>query len=145
VAALPERGDAPSRDSIARGLIALVALLLVVWFVILARDQSIGTSTSHQLVTAGGLSPSEWRAAERDFARTHLLDPSTDWSLVQAQYQLLYDRPAAMRGAEAILRREPDNLAAWWVLLKAAKGLDTARYERAVSAIRRLNPNPEAN
>jgi hypothetical protein len=142
VAALPETGPAPSRELVARAAIALVALLLAAWFVVLARNHWIGTTTADRIVNAGGMSTADWRAAERDFGRAHLLDPSSDWSIVEAQYQLLYDKHAASLGAERILRHEPDNLAAWWVLLRATQGRDDARYKRAAAAVRRLNPMP---
>ena len=36
--------------------------------------------------------------------------------------------------ADDVLRREPDNLAAWWVVLRAARDVDPARWREAAAA-----------
>jgi hypothetical protein len=120
----------------------LLALALVVWFVALARDHFIASDASNRIVSHPSMDAADWRAAMRDFERAHLLDPSTDWSLIQAQYELLRDPRAALRRAENVLRREPDNLSAWFVVFRSARDIDPARYRAAVAAIRRLNPTP---
>jgi hypothetical protein len=142
VGALPERDAASSRTAVARGLIALLAILLIAWFGVLARNHAIATDASTRIVSDPGMSAAEWRVAMDDFRRAHLLDPSSDWSLIQAQYELLRDKAAALRRAEGVLRSEPDNLSAWWVVLRAARGVDAGRYREAVGAIHRLNPEP---
>ena len=142
VSALSERVAAPSRIIVARVLIAVVAILLIVWFGTLARDHAIGTDASTSIVSDPGMSAAEWRAVMDDFNRTHLLDPSSDWSLIQAQYELLRDKGAALRRAEGVLHREPENLSAWWVVVRATRGVDALRYREAVAAIHRLNPLP---
>jgi hypothetical protein len=142
VAALSERDPAPSRTVVARALIALVAILLIAWFVALVRDHAIGTDASTRIVSNSGMSAAEWRDAMHDFERAHLLDPSSDWSLIQAQYELLRDKDAALRRAEGVLRREPENLSAWWVVLRATQGVDEQRNREAAAAIHRLNPLP---
>jgi hypothetical protein len=43
-----------------------------------------------------------------------------------------------------VLRSEPDNLAAWWVVLRAARELDSPRWRGAAAQIERLNPTPVA-
>jgi hypothetical protein len=142
VGALSQRGSAPSRTDVARVLIGLVAILLIAWFVVLARDHAIGTDASTRIVSDPGMSDAQWRGVMDDFKRTHALDPSSDWSLIQAQYELLRDEGAALRRAEGVLRREPDNLSAWWVVLRATRGVDEQRHRQAVAAIHRLNPLP---
>jgi len=142
VGALSERGSAPSRPALARALIAVVAILLIAWFVVLARNHAIGTDASTRIVSDPGMSAGEWRHVMDDFKRAHLLDPSSDWSLIQAQYELLRDNDAALRRAEGVLRREPENLSAWWVVLRATRGVDERRYREAAAAIHRLNPLP---
>jgi hypothetical protein len=142
VAALPERDAGSSRVLLARVLIALVAILLIAWFVALARNHAIATSASDRIVSDPAMDAADWRNAMHDFERAHLFDPSSDWSLIQAQYELLRDKRAALQRAENVLREEPDNLSAWWVVLRAARDVDPARYREAVAAIHRLNPTP---
>jgi hypothetical protein len=142
VAALPDTDAGPPFALIARVLTALVAIVLIAWFVALARNQAIATGASYRIVDDPAMDAAEWRHAMHDFERAHLLDPSSDWSLIQARYELLRDKGAALRRADNVLREEPDNLTAWWVVLRAARDLDPARYREAVAAIHRLNPTP---
>ena len=142
MAALLEQAARPSRGVVARGLLALLAILFIAWFGVLARNHALGTDASSRIVSDPGMSAADWRTAMDEFKRAHLLDPSSDWSLIQAQYELLRDRRAALRRAENVLRREPDNLSAWWVVLRATRGHDAQRSREAIAAIHRLDPRP---
>lgn len=142
VSALSETAVRPSRTTAARVLIALVAVVLIGWFSVLARNHALGTSASTRIVTEPGMGAAQWERAMDDLERAELLDPSPEWSLVRAQYLLLRDDGAALRVADDVLRREPDNLAAWWVVLRATRDSDPARWREAVAQIRRLNPTP---
>jgi hypothetical protein len=144
VSALSELSGRPSRTVIARALLAVVAVLLIAWFSVLARNYSLGTDAADRVVSDPEMSAAEWADVMYDFDRARLLDPSTDWSLVAAQYQLLRDDRAALMLAEDVLRREPDNLSAWWVVVRAARDIDPARWREANAAIARLNPTPAA-
>jgi hypothetical protein len=144
VAALPETDAAPSKAIIARVLIAVVAILLIAWLAVLARNYSIAYDASRRIVDHPAMSAAEWRRTMHDFERAHLLDPSSDWSMIQAQYELLREPEAAIRRADDVLRTEPDNLSAWWVILRAAQQRDPARYREALAAVSRLNPTPAA-
>jgi hypothetical protein len=124
--------------------VALIATLLVAWFVVLARDQHVGSAAAGRIVDHPLMPKADWDRVMADLDRADLLDPSTDWSLTRANYLVLRDRGAARRAAEAILRREPDNLGAWVVILETTRGRDQARAERAAREIRRLNPLPRA-
>jgi hypothetical protein len=135
-------GTARSRALLARVLIALIAVALIAWFGLLARNHSIGAAASHRVVTQPEMNAADWERAMDDLQRAELLDPSTEWSLTRAQYLLLRDRRAALDVANSVLRREPDNLAAWWVVLRAAREIDPPRWREAVAAIERLNPRP---
>jgi hypothetical protein len=108
--------------------IALVAVTMVAWFGVSARNHAIGNA--------------EWKRAMRDFERAGVLDPSTDWRLIEGQFQLLRDKRAALRTANWVIEREPDNLNAWWLAMRAALGIDPARRHEAVAQIERLNPAP---
>ena len=70
------------------------------------------------------------------------LDPSTEWSVTRANYLVLRDKAAAQREAGSVVRKEPDNLAAWSSIAVAARGRDRVALRRAYAAIRRLNPSP---
>jgi hypothetical protein len=144
VGGLSERGVAPSRATLARGLLALLAIVLIAWFAVLARNHEIATSASSRVVSEPGMGAADWERAMDDLERADLLDPSSQWSLVRAQYLLLRDRRAALKVADDVLRSEPDNLAAWWVVLRAARELDRQRWREAGAQIERLNPTPSA-
>jgi hypothetical protein len=122
--------------------IALVAVTMVAWFGVSARNHAIGNGASERLVSHPDMSAAEWKRAMRDFERAGVLDPSTDWRLIEGQFQLLRDKRAALRTANWVIEREPDNLNAWWLAMRAALGIDPARRHEAVAQIERLNPAP---
>ncbi len=125
-------------------MLALIAIVLIAWFSVLARNHALGTEASLRIVAQPGMGAAQWQRSMDDFRRAELLDPSTEWSIVRAQYWLLRDKRKALRAADSVLRREPDNLAAWSAVLRASDGLDPARHRQAVMQIRRLNPPPGA-
>jgi hypothetical protein len=137
-------GTAAPRARLARVLLALIAVALIAWFGLLARDHAIGVTASLRVVDQPEMSATEWQQTMDDLKRAELLDPSTEWSLVRAQFLLLRDKRAALDLANSMLRREPDNLGAWWVVLRAAQDIDPARWRQALSEINRLNPSPDA-
>lgn len=140
VAALSGTPAAPSGARPARVVLAVLAVVLIGWFGLLARNHAIGTAASQRIADDPGMGAADWERAIDDFRRAELLDPSTQWSLVRAQYLLLRDEHRALRVAESILRREPDNLAAWFTVLRASEGSDERRHARAAREIERLNP-----
>lgn len=119
---------------------ALIATLLVAWFLVLARDQHVGNAATDRIADNPRMSKAAWDRVMADIERADLLDPSTDWDLTRANYLLVRDRGAARRQAESIVRREPDNLGAWVVILDASRDRDPARAARAEREVRRLNP-----
>jgi hypothetical protein len=127
---------------LARGLLAALAVVLIAWFCLLARNHSLGTEASRRIVAEPAMGAADWQRAMDDLQRADLLDPSTEWSLVRAQYLLLRDKRAALRVANDVIAREPDNLAAWWIVLRAARDRDPARWREAEAQIQRLNPTP---
>jgi hypothetical protein len=124
----------------ARALLALLAIALIVWFGLLARNQAVGTAASKRVVANPGMSAAEWDRAMDDLRSADLLDPGTDWDLVRAQYLLLRDRRAALQVADDVLAEEPDNLDAWWVVLRGARSIDPERRREAAAQVQRLNP-----
>ena len=130
--------------AVARALLLLAALGLALWFVVLARDAAVGSSAAARLHSHPDMSPSEWQDALGDLRSAELLDPGTDWEINRAAYVFLRDRAEAARLAASVVEREPDNLDAWVVLLKATQGRDERQAARARAQIRRLNPPPQA-
>jgi len=123
----------------ARVAVALVATLVVGWLAVLERDtllQERGVKASGHLKVAGNGARSE--SALRD---ARLLNPDTAPDLSRA---LLYQGQGREREASALLadvvRREPDNLAAWGQLYVLTRGSEPATARRALAAAVRLNP-----
>jgi hypothetical protein len=125
-----------------RILIALVAALALVWFVVLVRDQHLGSAASHRILNQPRMSQAAWDDTRRQLREAELLDPSTDWRMLGANYLLQRDRRAALADAEYVIRREPDNLEAWFAVLKATEGHQPRLAAKARAEIRRLNPAP---
>jgi hypothetical protein len=134
----------PQRSLLPRALLASVAFLLAAWFGVLARDHEIGTAASVRMGDPSGMSEAEWRRSMADLDRAQLLNPSSDWKTLKAHYLLYRDKPEALRLALSIVRREPDNLAAWMAVLRASSDLDPRRHRQALAQTRRLNPTPPA-
>lgn len=118
--------------------------MLLAWFGVLAHDQHVGNAAVGRFVDRPLMSEAGWDRVMADLDRANLLDPSTDWSMTRANYLMLRDQGAALREADSIVRREPDNLGAWVVILETARGRDPARAALAAREIRRLNPVPGA-
>jgi hypothetical protein len=125
-----------------RAILALIAVVLIAWFSVLARNHVVGWNASLRIVAEPKMDAAEWKRAMDDFRSAESLDPSTDWSIIRAQYWLLRDKRMALRVADSVLRREPDNLAAWSAVLRASDGVQPARHREAIMQIRRLNPPP---
>jgi hypothetical protein len=128
---------------LARAAIAVVALLLVGWFAVLARDQRVGHAAVHRIVELPNMSPAAWNQAMADLRAADLLDPSTDWMVTRMNFLLLRDRHLALRTAESIVRKEPDNVGAWIVIRDATR--DPRRAAEATRQTTRLNPSPPSS
>jgi hypothetical protein len=121
-----------------RAIIAVVAVLLVAWFAVLARDQLIGTRALDRVEQNPAMSRADWERTVADLRRAELLNPGSEFRLARAAALILHDRPGAQRLVDSILRREPDNVEAWSILLAATRGRDEARFQEAVEQVRRL-------
>jgi hypothetical protein len=121
-------------------LLAVLAIVLVAAFGLLARNNAVGTAAAERIVNSSNPTAAEWDKELDAMRSAELLDPSSDWELTRANFLLLRDKRAAIEVAESVARREPDNLSAWWVILRGARGLDRARWREAVVQVRRLNP-----
>ncbi len=120
---------------------ALTAVLVLAWVGVLVRDREVAEEAR-----TGAFSRPELSQAERDrhadrLKAARLLDPDRSLELERATYFLLSARPErAARIAEAVLRKEPENIGAWGVLTQATRLHDPARSARAEAEIRRLDP-----
>jgi hypothetical protein len=122
--------------------LAILAILLIGWSSLLVRDHAIGQAAVNRIVGNPDMSEQAWNGAMDDLRRAELLDPGTDWSLARANYLLLRDETEALRVAEAIVRREPDNVGGWEIVKRITLHSDPRRAAQAAREIRRLNPAP---
>lgn len=124
----------------ARLLIGVFAVLVLAWVGVLLRDHRTSEAASPLLFEAK-LSAAEFDRNLAKFEDAELLNPDSSLQLARATYLLVRDRRAeAAKAAEELLASEPENLAAWGVLLDATRGLEPERAARARAEIRRLNP-----
>ena len=113
---------------VARVLVATVAVLVIAWTAVLLRDLEVGRDAVDAR-DAGGLESARF------------LDPSVYWDQIRAGVLLINGDPdAAAAQAEAVIRSEPDNIAAWSLLRVATRDTDPRRSAQATRALRRLNP-----
>jgi hypothetical protein len=129
----------------ARVGLAVLAIVLIAWSSVLVRDQVIGHAAVDRIVARPDMSAQAWDDAMDDLRRAELLDPGSDWSLARANYLLLRDEGEALRVAERMVRREPDNVGAWEIVRRVTLKSDPRRAEQAAREINRLNPHPSTN
>jgi hypothetical protein len=113
---------------VARWLLAGLAVLVIAWTAVLLRDLEVGRDA----------------VDARDAGRlesARFLDPSVYWDQIRAGVLLINGDPdAAAAQAEAVIRSEPDNIAAWSLLRVATRQSDPPRSVQATRALKRLNP-----
>jgi hypothetical protein len=129
-------------SALPRAVLALVAVLLVAWFAVLFRDQRIGQEATDRITRNPDMSDAGWALSLDQLRQAELLNPGTEWSVARANWLFLRDRRGALRLADSVVRSEPDNVDAWRVVLKAARGRDPRRASQATKEIGRLNPSP---
>lgn len=122
----------------ARACVALVAVVALAWLGVMLRDARLldrGVKTSGRLVEAGDAA-----RAEDAFRGARLLNPDTAPDLARVVlYQGRGRYEPAIALVSDVLRREPDNLAAWALLFGLSPD-DPAARRRALAARRRLDP-----
>ena len=128
-------------DQLPRLLLASLAVLLVAWFAVLFYDQRTGASAAKRLFDGPG-SSADWRDALGKLEDAQFLSPGTKWSTIRAGYLLRRDKQAALNLANRVVRAEPDNYAAWLVVMVASRGRDHRRWAQAIHEMERLNPPP---
>ena len=125
---------------LARAALAVIALLAIAWLGVLYRDVRLGQGATDVLLTERNLSNAE-EARQIDRLRdARLLDPDRQWDQKIAFF-LMFDRPReALRIADEVVAKEPDNIEAWRVVEAVAQRIDPRRAAEARAERRRLNP-----
>jgi hypothetical protein len=119
---------------VARIAVAVIAVGMLGWLGIMERDLRL-RAAGLDAAQAGRLD-----SAERDLRASRLLNPDTAPDLTLAFVAQARGRSrAAIAQIDDVLRREPDNLAAWALLYRFGQN-DPARAARALAARRRLDP-----
>jgi hypothetical protein len=119
----------------ARIAVALLAVAALAWLGLMERgvrlqDQAIATASSGDIA-----------GAQAQLRHSRLLNPDAEPDRTRALlYVGVHRRRAALDVLESIVRREPDNIAAWGDLLRFGRGVDPAIVRRATAAIGRLDP-----
>ena len=125
---------------VARALLALVAVLVLAWVVVLLRDFEIGNDAAAAAFSPG-LTPAERDHKLDQVKQAQFLNPDSDLRLSRAGFALLSGHPGdAARMAREIVRDEPDNIGAWGVLLEATAKSDRTTAAEANAQLKRLDP-----
>jgi predicted Zn-dependent protease len=120
---------------LARVCVAVLAIGMIGWLGVMERNLRLQASA---VVAA---ERGDVARAEQDLRRARLLNPDTFPDVRRAFVYQGGGRPnEAAALLEDVVRREPDNLGAWRLLLAFAGERDPATGRRAAAAIRRLDP-----
>jgi len=120
---------------IARVAVAGLSVAVIAWLGVMERDARLLARADHAAQAR------DYAAADRDLRDADTLSADTTADLRRA-----FLAQATRRGDEAralledVVRREPDNLTAWGLLLTFSREADPAAAERARAQIRRLDP-----
>jgi hypothetical protein len=137
-----------------RAGVALVAIVVVAWLVVMERDahllhrgQTLANGLSDRTKDACSASsppPTGCRKFDRAVSDLHaarFLNPDSTPKLVGGVLAAFGQPSARLRVADSVLKSEPENLNAWVQVVAASLvGHDTARSERALAVLRRLDP-----
>jgi type II secretory pathway component PulM len=128
--------------TVQRIVVVVVSLLAIAWLgVSYANSQRIRHA---QVVAADAKStPAEIEATLKDLRADRPLDPSSDAEALSYQASLeLRERhtDAALKLLDKIVRLEPDNAEAWYLIVKFGATSDPARWAEARAQLLRLNP-----
>jgi tetratricopeptide (TPR) repeat protein len=119
----------------ARVVVAVVAVAVLGWLAVMER------STRLQAEGIAATARQQWDRAEDDFRAARLLNPDVAPDLRRSFVYQASSRPdRALAVLEDVVRREPDNRAAWGVIEEFTRELDPARSAAAREQLRRLDP-----
>jgi hypothetical protein len=116
-------------------VIAVTAVLVLAWLGVMERDTRLEVRGTAALGSKGD--PAALARAETDLRRANLLNPGTGPDVSRALVRRARGRTVqSVALVEDVLRREPDNVTAWRVLMVLSP--DSAG--RSLAAQRRLDP-----
>ena len=123
----------------ARVAVAVVAVVVLAWLAVMERDARL---EARGVALAGSAQrATDYDRAHDAFRAASFLNPDTTPEVGRALlYKAQRDQRRAVATIEAVLAREPDNLAAWGVLYAFTREPDPAAARRALDERRRLDP-----
>ncbi len=126
---------------LARLLLLVVAVIACAWFAVGAR-QAINTDRASALISPGSrLGPRQAANASSLLDAARWLNPDREIDVLRSKLALEQGHPAeAQQILERVTRDEPQNLAAWLVLLQATLNRHQPIFDVAVKALIRLDP-----
>ena len=120
---------------IARVAVAGLSVAVIAWLGVMERDTRLLARADHAAQAR------DYAAADRDLRDADTLSADTTADLRRAFLaQATRHGDDARALLEDVVRREPDNLTAWGLLLTFSREADPAAAERARAQIRRLDP-----
>ena len=121
--------------------LAVVALLVLGWNAVLLRNFESSKDVAPQAFSTQGKPAAPDPEAFEKLRDARTLDPDTTFDLALSGYYLVIGQDRrAIEAAEAVTRREPENIAAWLTLQAAANGSDPALAARARARLKALDP-----
>jgi hypothetical protein len=122
-----------------RAVVALVAVIVLAWLLVLERDAHL--QARGIAVARPPHAPEALARAESDFRGARLLNPDSAPDVGRAVVLAASGRPPqAIALLERVVDREPANLSAWNVLAQLTAVSDPATARRADAALVRLDP-----
>ena len=129
------RGQAPRSAAVAG------ALLVAAWCALGALQASALERAQEIVGERGRPAPAQADRALALLDRADWIDPGSEPDLVRAQLAFERDQDARARALlDAVVRREPDNIAAWDRLAAVTLDNDPDTWARATGQVRRLSP-----
>jgi hypothetical protein len=123
---------------LSRLVVVIVGVAVVAWLGVMERDARLQARGSE---AAGRSGPASFARADADLRGARFLNPDTGPDQIRA---FLYQGRGEVRRAAAlaqdVVRREPDNVAAWRLVLAFAGSRDSPARRQALAALRRLDP-----
>jgi len=122
------------------GLLTL-ALIVCAWFALCIRaahDSGVATAVLQAHVH---LTPAEAAKARSEIARAEVLNPDQNYEVLRAEVAFHAGNvAAAISIAKGIVKREPDNVNAWYVLEFLSDKIDPALNRLAQKRVLQLAP-----